>query len=495
MKSARASAKFNRTRALCATAAIGLFISSSAPAAIIVWSGLDGTDNVHWQVPGNWNPSGAPAPGTDSLRFPTTTGNRATNNDFPANSQFNGLDFPGAGYTLAGNAINLGGNITCSATGSGGELISLIMALQQDTDVSVTSTFRVDVSGDIQGNFGLSKSGTGTMRWTTVQKTYTGDTTINGGTLDLVTTDNTMPSGAGKGNLIINSGGTLLLNNTNQGINGLSGAGVVNKSGSNTKTFTVGNNNANGNFTGTITMTGTGGNSGVTKVGTGTQTFGGNVTLPGSGALTTNGGTSLVNAVLAAASTTVASGATLGGTGTLTLTGACNVNGTLAPGASGPGVISVSTTSGNFSATGSFADEIGGNTPGNTSSNYDQANFTNSAGTVALNAATALSLNVVNGFTPSPSDVYYILTRADAGAFATLFAGTTEGGTVNLGGGYQGQITYLANWTGTQAGSSLTGGNDVAIYNVQAVPEPTAGLASLVAAGLLNLPRRRRRSV
>jgi hypothetical protein len=48
---------------------------------------------------------------------------------------------------------------------------------------------------------------------------------------------------------------------------------------------------------------------------------------------------------------------------------------------------------------------------------------------------------------------------------------------VSLGGGSLGIITYRANWQGSQAASSLTGGNDVAIV---AVPEP--GPATLLAA-------------
>jgi hypothetical protein len=48
-------------------------------------------------------------------------------------------------------------------------------------------------------------------------------------------------------------------------------------------------------------------------------------------------------------------------------------------------------------------------------------------------------LSVVNGFTPSPSDIYHVLSRADSGSFSSLFAGTTEGGTVKLGSGYTGQ--------------------------------------------------------
>ena len=63
-----------------------------------------------------------------------------------------------------------------------------------------------------------------------------------------------------------------------------------------------------------------------------------------------------------------------------------------------------------------------------------------------------------------------------------------EGATVSLGGAYSGTITYLANWTGTAATSTLSGGNDVAIYN--AIPEP--GALAFVTWSALLLARRRR---
>ncbi|HTQ38105.1 MAG TPA: PEP-CTERM sorting domain-containing protein [Pirellulales bacterium] len=324
----------------------------------------------------------------------------------------------------------------------------------------------------------------------TVAKAYNGDTTIqSGGQLRVLNTDNLLPHGAGAGNVIINSGGTLNLNVASLQINGLSGGGAITKTTSNSKTLTVGDNNANGNYTGTISMSGGSGNA-VTKIGSGTQVFGGTITTNN---FNVNVGTAQLNSTLTATAVTVAANAILGGTGTATLTGAFNVNGTIAPGDS-PGVLNVSSLTAPFSSTGGLSIEIAGNTPGNTSSNYDQLNFTNASGSVALNSSSVLGLSVINGFVPSPSDVYYIMSRADSGAFSTLFNGTSEGGTVNIGGGYTGQITYLANWTGTQGGSSLTGGNDVAIYNVQPVPEP-ASVVLLAISGLTLLGGYRRRAV
>lgn len=319
---------------------------------------------------------------------------------------------------------------------------------------------------------------------------YSGDTTIGAGGKLRVGTANVMPNGAGKGNVVIQGSGIFSINNVDLSINALvstSSSASTTKAGSSSHTFTIGNGDATGSYTGTLSWTG-GGSSNVVKTGLGTQTFGGAVTV--ANAFNVTGGTALLNSTLSGVSSTTSASATIGGTGTATLTGAFTANGNVAPGANAPGVFTVSAATGaTFGATSALLAEIGGNTPGN----YDHLNFTNAAGGVTLTSGAALNLSVVNSFTPNSSDIYYILSRADSGAFSTLFAGTTEGGTVSLGGGYTGQITYQANWTGTQAGSGLTGGNDVAIYNVQAVPEP-ASVVLLAISGLALLGGYRRRT-
>ncbi|HET6409752.1 MAG TPA: PEP-CTERM sorting domain-containing protein, partial [Chthoniobacteraceae bacterium] len=88
--------------------------------------------------------------------------------------------------------------------------------------------------------------------------------------------------------------------------------------------------------------------------------------------------------------------------------------------------------------------------------------------------------------------LYYVLNRTDVGApFANTFAGLPEGAKFDLGNGFQGTITYQANWTGNPGTSSFTGGNDVAIL----IPEP-GSVASLIGGlgVLLGLRRSRRRS-
>jgi autotransporter-associated beta strand protein len=233
-----------------------------------------------------------------------------------------------------------------------------------------------------------------------------------------------------------------------------------------------------------------------------------------------NGGTLVLGPGASIASTvvTVAAGATFDVSGqfsgfTVPAGGGLQVDGTLFGGATISGILSGSgTVTGNvtvqtagelapgvmnlgstltFFDDSAFGVSLAGPSPGAGLGAYNQLNLTSAGGSVLFGNNVALHAAVLGGFTPGPGQAFYILTHADAADIGLpTFAGAGEGATIDLGGGYTGRITYLADWTGSQGTSTLTGGNDVAIYNV--VPEP--GSAVLLLGGLGLLVSRRRRS-
>lgn len=171
------------------------------------------------------------------------------------------------------------------ASGSGDRTLTL-------AGTSLTNDFYLGLTDPASGKTSLAKTGAG--RWilnaSATPRSYSGDTSVLAGTL-LSNTDNPLPSGAGKGNLVIASGATFEMNGWNLTINGLEGAGTLNHRGNTTRTLSLGAGDATATFAGTIAdvpLT-TQGTLNVTKVGNGTQTFTGTNTYHG--VTTVNAGT------------------------------------------------------------------------------------------------------------------------------------------------------------------------------------------------------------
>ena len=173
--------------------------------AQITWDGGGADEN--WTTAANWVGDVAPV-ANDQLLFPDAAARKTdNNNDFPAGTAFNRIDFTGAGYTLNGNAINLVDDINATNT-TGANTVNLDVSLtggatdnQFFTAAAAGTTLTiagdvnkgtklltlsglgdVTVSGVISGSGGLNKNQAGNA-FLTATNTYTGITSVNAGSL------------------------------------------------------------------------------------------------------------------------------------------------------------------------------------------------------------------------------------------------------------------------------------------------------------------------
>lgn len=448
----------------------------SLPASAITWRS-SATAGANWNDANNWVGALAPAEG-ETLVFttPVSGGTRTVNNDFAANTNF-GISLSGNLFVLGGSAVDLVSDFNTSYSGNGSlGTVNLVLNLQQNTIFNIGGTSsRLDVNGDISGSFGLEKTGVGTMRLQNTAKTYSGDTVVTTGTLDL-NLANVLPSGVGKGNVTVNS--TMGLR-SGQTINGLNGSGAISAFSSGTKGFSIGGNDANGNFTGSITNGS--GTMALTKTGAGTQTLGGSNSY--TGATTISAGSLYVNGSLGTTAVT-ANGGTFGGTGTVG--GNVTINGaTYAAGAS-PGSLEIAGNLG-LTASSTTTIELGGTEfVLNGAEEYDRTKLTGATSALTLGGGT-LSISLVNAFALAANQVFGVFQIEDGATRTGTFSGLTgDGALVGNFGGTDLFISYTGN-VSDSGPATISGGNDIVLYTV---PEP--GAAALGALGFLLLLGRRR---
>jgi fibronectin-binding autotransporter adhesin len=173
-----------------------------------------------------------------------------------------------------------GGTRTIGITGGGTNTFNNEIFLGGDLtiDGGSSATDRVNLDGAIVNTSGIIKSNAGTAVLSG-NNTYTGATTVSGGTLRLGAANRISDSSA----VSVSSGATFDLNGNNETVGSIAGAGNVTLSAGQ---LTAGQNNSATSFSGV--MSGSGG--AFTKLGTGTTTFSGSSANTYSGITTINAG-------------------------------------------------------------------------------------------------------------------------------------------------------------------------------------------------------------
>ena len=195
-------------------------------------------------------------------------------------------DFNFKALSLNGHSITIR-SLLMGGLGGNGHTNTIIRNNHASTPVTLTvnPNAAATYAGTITdgGAAALSLIKDGSQNWTFGSGgagigTYSGDTTILAGTIT-AGANNIIPSGVGKGNLIVNSGATFdILDRSAMSLNGLSGGGIVNRSnpgGSPVCTLTLGNNDASATFSGRIRTTGASATLNVIMTGSGTQILSG----------------------------------------------------------------------------------------------------------------------------------------------------------------------------------------------------------------------------
>ena len=205
------------------------------------------------------------------LQFASTTAGGSTDHLFTLTASGGTLD----GSASSGDGFGLTNTGAIAFTQTGSRTLYLIGT---ETHNSFSPALG---DADAASKTTLEVNGSGRWLWESKLSTYTGDTIIQQGTLELYS-GGFLPSSVGSGNVDVNTGGTLYTT-ASTAINGLNGgsggSGTVSIS---TGTLTVGNGGNSGSFAGSIT------GAALTKAGTGTQILGGTDTY--TGLTTINGG-------------------------------------------------------------------------------------------------------------------------------------------------------------------------------------------------------------
>ena len=274
--------------------ALAFDVATSAHAAVFTWNG-GGADN-NWQTGTNWTNTVPPATdGSASLTFSGNT-HTVTTNNVAADTVFTGINLVNDNssgktnaFTLSGNRITLGGNISSTASSAAiMDTMSLPVLLNGTRTATLNTLHHLTISGVISesgGSYGLTKAGSGELTLSNTNNTYSGKTTLSGGRLYFSSLKNVGegPSSLGAPTVVTN--GTIDVN------------GRITYTGGSTTSDRVFNfvtgNQFDNSGSGTLTLTGGFTGSGSTPVfrGNGTFVVSGLLALGGGGVTRTDGGT------------------------------------------------------------------------------------------------------------------------------------------------------------------------------------------------------------
>jgi fibronectin-binding autotransporter adhesin len=415
------------------------------------------------------------------------------------------------------NAVKFTGDFT--ATGAGSKTLTL----------RGTNTGNNEISGAIVDNSAINKTSISkieTGAWIlSGNSSYTGGVTVGAGTLSFTSVANTGINSAlgAAGTIKIGTTTTTgTLNYTGTGttssnrtvdLAGTTGGATINANGSGTlkftsnftasgvgsKLLTLGGNNTGANeISGAIVNNSVGNTTILTKADGGTWILSANNTYTGN--TTVNAGTLLIgNTVGSSASLASGSTVSVGASGTLggygTIGGATTItDGKLAPGASAGSL----KFGGTLSLVGSSGApqtqiELGGTSfTLDSTEQYDRIKLTGA--TPVLTLAGTLDVSLINSFSLADNQAFGIFQLGSGATRSGTFSGlASDDSLVGTYGGKNLYITYSADF-GDSGPVVLTGGNDIALYTVQTIPEPSTWALVAFSLTTVMVLRRRRNS-